>query len=118
MTRKQSCTIQGCTKPSIPGLVRGHGKCQYHWNVGCFGQAWADECEARAEKQRTWIGKRVEIPVHYDLWMQGARFGRITAYRNGKDGQSDYFLVRIDRPQVKKLLKVWRHDWDFMKETR
>lgn len=24
-----------------------------------------------------YIGRRVEIPTHYDLWMQGARFGKI-----------------------------------------
>lgn len=39
------CTI--CGKPGIPGLIRGAGKCQYHWNVGAYGQEWADECEAR-----------------------------------------------------------------------
>ena len=42
-TGRQLCTI--CKEPSIPGLVKGRGKCQYHWNVGAFGQAWADRVE-------------------------------------------------------------------------
>jgi hypothetical protein len=41
MTNK--CTI--CGKPSIPGLRPGNGKCQYHWNEGCFGKPWADKIE-------------------------------------------------------------------------
>ena len=61
------------------------------------------------------IGQRIEIPVHYDLWMRGARFGEITAFRNGKDGTSDYYLVKIDHPQVRKRLKLWRLDWDYAK---
>jgi hypothetical protein len=60
-------------------------------------------------------GTRVEIPVHYDRWMQGARFGVVTVYRHGRDGQSDYVKVKLDHPQVRKQLKVWRHDWPYMK---
>ena len=43
MTRiaKQTCTI--CGKPSIPGLKSGNGKCQYHWDAGVWGKAWADK---------------------------------------------------------------------------
>lgn len=44
--KKQKCTIPGCGKESIPGLLRGNGKCQYHYNVGQFGRAWADKVEA------------------------------------------------------------------------
>jgi hypothetical protein len=61
------------------------------------------------------IGSRVEIPVHYDMWMRGARMGVVTAFRNGQSGQSDYVLVKLDHPQAKKSLKVWRLDWDYMK---
>lgn len=61
------------------------------------------------------IGTRIEIPVHYDLWMQGATHGTITAFRHGKPGQSDYYLVKMDHPEVKKHLKLWRLDWDYVK---
>jgi hypothetical protein len=64
---------------------------------------------------QTAIGQRIEIPVHYDLWMRGARFGTIRAFRNGKPGTSDYVLVRLEHPGVKKLLKLWRPDWDYTK---
>ncbi len=37
----QKCTL--CNEKSIPGLLKGHGKCQYHWNVGAFGKEWADK---------------------------------------------------------------------------
>jgi len=38
--KRQKCTE--CEKPSIPGIKRGHGKCQYHWNAGVWGKAWAN----------------------------------------------------------------------------
>lgn len=60
-------------------------------------------------------GKRIEIPVHYDLWARGARFGVVTAFRNGAVGQSDHYLVKMDHPQVKKRLKLWRLDWAHIK---
>lgn len=60
-------------------------------------------------------GRRIEIPVHYDLWMRGARFGLITAFRHGEPGQSDYVLVKMDHAQVKRRLKLWRIDWDYAK---
>ena len=40
----QKCTI--CGKRSVPGLRAGEGKCQYHYNVGQFGTAWADYVRA------------------------------------------------------------------------
>lgn len=43
---KQMCSIPGCDKRSIPGLIRGHGKCQYHWNAGVWGKEWADKAAA------------------------------------------------------------------------
>lgn len=62
------------------------------------------------------LGQRIEIPVHYDLWMRGARYGVITAFRHGKAGQqSDHYLVKMDHPQVKRRLKLWRLDWDYVK---
>jgi hypothetical protein len=67
------------------------------------------------QDQSALVGKRIEIPVHYNLWMQGARFGEVTAFRHGKDGHSDYVLVKMDHPQVKRRLKLWRIDWDYAK---
>lgn len=64
---------------------------------------------------RELIGKRIEIPVHYDLWMRGARFGVVTQFRHGGPGQSDYVLVKLDHPQVKRRLKLWRPDWEYAK---
>ncbi len=57
------------------------------------------------------VGKRVEIPVHYDMWMRGARFGEVTAFHHGKEGRSAYVIVKFDHPQAKKRLKVWALDW-------
>lgn len=60
------------------------------------------------------IGQCVEIPVHYDMWMRGARFGEIVSYHEGKPGRSAFIKVRLDHPQVRRLFKVWRIDWDYM----
>ena len=61
------------------------------------------------------IGKRIEIPVHYDLWMRGARFGTVTKAMPGKPGQSAFVYVKMDHPQVKRRLKLWALDWDYCK---
>lgn len=61
------------------------------------------------------LGKRIEIPVSYDLWMRGARFGRVTGFRTGKPGQGAYVTVKMDHPQVKRSLKLWALDWDYAK---
>lgn len=38
------CAI--CGKDGIPGLPRGAGRCQYHYNVAAFGKEWANKVEA------------------------------------------------------------------------
>ena len=60
------------------------------------------------------IGDRIEIPVHYDRWAQGARYGVITSYRNGRNGYSAYFNVKLDRLPTKRL-KLWKLDWEYAK---
>lgn len=62
---------------------------------------------------QTMIGRRIEIPVHYDMWARGARFGEITSFRRGKPGQSDYVTVKLDHAQVKRRVKLWRIDWKY-----
>lgn len=71
--------------------------------------------DVRSPDNRPPIGARIEIPVHYDMWMRGARTGTVTTFRRGKLGQSDYVTVRMDHPQVRKLLKVWAPDWGYTK---
>lgn len=62
------------------------------------------------ENIKALIGYRIEIPVHYDLWMRGARYGTIVAAYRGKCGTSAYASVKIDHPQVRRRLKLWAHD--------
>lgn len=62
------------------------------------------------------LGKRIEIPVHYDLWMRGARYGMVTRFcKAGPNDRSDYLLVKMDHTGVKKSLKMWRVDWEYAK---
>ncbi len=61
------------------------------------------------------VGDRIEIPVHYDMWMRGARFGVVTARRNGGDGTSGYFLLKLDRTPAGRRLKLWDHDVPYAK---
>jgi hypothetical protein len=37
----QRCTE--CGNRSIKGLKPGHGKCQWHWDAGCFGREWSKQ---------------------------------------------------------------------------
>lgn len=52
------------------------------------------------------IGHRVEIAPHYDLWMQGARFGTIKSFRRSVDGKSIIARIKMDHPQVKTLARI------------
>jgi hypothetical protein len=63
------------------------------------------------------IGRRVEIPVHFDLWMRGARFGRISAVTSvpprGTDDRAVY--VRMDNKRVRKLVRVPAVAFEYMR---
>lgn len=59
---------------------------------------------------------RIEIPVHYDMWMRGARFGTVVGFRHGREGQSDYLMVRMDHSSIRNCLKLWKPDWSYAKE--
>ncbi len=67
------------------------------------------------ENIKRMIGQRIEIPVHYNLWMRGARYGTIVAAYHGKPGTSAYASVKIDHPQVRRRLKLWAHDIAYAK---
>lgn len=70
------------------------------------------------------VGKRVEIPVYADKWMQGARFGVVervidrshTSYLDPKDPRGmTVFRVRLDHPQArKKLYGYYAQDCKFV----
>lgn len=52
--------------------------------------------------------QRIEIPVHFDLWMRGARHGVIRRVR--KDGT---WIVKMDNPNVKRLVHIAPEDQVF-----
>lgn len=63
------------------------------------------------------IGKRVEIPVHFDWWARGARYGTVKAFRyanHDKGVHSDCLLVRLDALPNGKCVRVYRLDWPYM----
>ena len=51
------------------------------------------------------INARVEIAPHYDLWMQGAKYGQIKDF----DGEGNAW-VKMDHPAVRKLVKIPNKD--------
>jgi hypothetical protein len=59
---------------------------------------------------RVLVGKRIELPVHYDMWMRGGRYGRVTAFRHGKPGQSCHVIFQPDNAPSKRV-KVWALDF-------
>lgn len=69
---------------------------------------WID---AKIKACRALIGKRVEIPVHYDLWMRGARYGVVTSVT--KD--ATHICVRMDHPGVKRLARIAGMDVEYIK---
>ena len=69
------------------------------------------------ENLQQYVGKRIEIPVHYNAWARGARFGVVTAWRRGgadRSRQTDYISVKLDAIPNKRL-KIWRMDIEYAK---
>lgn len=72
----------------------------------------------RGTKNHVCVGKRVEIPAYCDLWMQGARFGTVERVIEGMGNYLEphdprgatIFAVRMDNPQVKRLVRVIADD--------
>jgi hypothetical protein len=76
------------------------------WLDQPFPQGPADRSAFHAK----WlVGKRVEIPVHYDMWMRGARYGRVTRW------DSKGVWVRLDHKQAKRSQRVWNIDLTHLK---
>jgi hypothetical protein len=55
------------------------------------------------------VGERIEIPVHFDLWMRGARFGRVTKH----SVKNRCVYVKMDHSQVRRLVKLWYADMEY-----
>ena len=60
------------------------------------------------------IGKSVEIPPHLDLWMRGARTGTVHSISTNPGLRTVYARVRMDHPQVKRLVTVEFNDLKFL----
>lgn len=67
--------------------------------------------ETQAAKARNMLGRRVEIPVHYDMWARGARYGVVTSI--GPD--CEYVRVQLDMLPRSRRFKVWRLDFDYVR---
>jgi len=52
-------------------------------------------------------GKRVEIPVHFDIWMRGARFGVVSSVGAG------FIRVKMDNPRVRRRVRIEAKDFPF-----
>lgn len=59
------------------------------------------------------IGKRIEIPVHYDHWMQGAKYGLVKQLTSNSAGRF-FFVVQMDNTNAGKVY-VWQDSWDYIK---
>lgn len=53
--------------------------------------------------------QRIEIPVHFDQWMQGARFGTIVSEAPNQ------LKIRMDHPGIKRLLTIRGDDLNLCK---
>jgi len=49
MRTKNFCTV--CGAPGIPGLKKGNGKCQFHWNAGNWGADWAEKIKQESAQR-------------------------------------------------------------------
>ena len=70
----------------------------------------------RFTRKGTLVGDRVELSPHLDLWMRGARFG-VIAWQSTRHKPGEYatFKVRMDHPQIKRLVTVQIADLAWIK---
>lgn len=59
------------------------------------------------------IGTRIEIPAHYDRWMQGAKYGKVIALKASLTN-GNYLLVQMDNPKAGRV-KVWSESWQYIR---
>jgi len=74
--------------------------------------------DTKETQAKALVGKRIEIPVHYDMWMRGARFGKVVGLaweHSSGDKVIRALRVKLDHPQARKQLKIWRLDFDHVK---
>lgn len=79
----------------------------------------------RGTTKHACVGKRVQIPAYTDLWMRGARFGKIVRVIEGTGNYvqandprgATIFVVKMDHPQVRKLARVVADDCTFVSDA-
>lgn len=55
----------------------------------------------------SYVGERIELAPHLDLWMRGARYGTVVMQSTAhKEGERMRLKVRMDHPQVKRLAVI------------
>jgi len=69
----------------------------------------ADIANGKDAQSKALIGKRIQIPVHYDMWMRGARFGVVT----GRSVAGRYIRVKLDLAPIRPQ-KVFYLDLDYI----
>lgn len=74
----------------------------------------------RVNAAKSLVGKRIEIPIHYDAWMRGARCGIVASLKwrpsfNGDGREVCGVKVRLDHPQYRTLKTIWMIDIDYVK---
>lgn len=55
--KTQPCTL--CEAKSIPGLIRGAGKCAYHWAELHWGTKWAAKCHPDHPEAKAYLRKAI-----------------------------------------------------------
>ena len=63
------------------------------------------------------LGRRVEIPAHYDVWMRGARYGVISCVTALSDRRTKTrsVYVRMDNTRVRKRVRVPSTDFEHLR---
>lgn len=78
------------------------------WTVGILGAGALIYRETHKRKSNPahddFIGRRVELSPHFDLWMRGARYGVV------RKVEGDILVIKMDHPQVKKLVRARKED--------
>lgn len=84
----------------------------HHYSTKGYPVSYISDKQKQA---RDLVGKRVEVPVHYDVWMRGARYGVVRSLWWQSDGVCAGVKVKLDHPQARRLLRVHRIDLDYIK---
>jgi hypothetical protein len=98
------------SRGAADALSQGHPKSSVVPVHPAFPAGTVGYLEQKYAQAKGLVGQRVEMPVHYDAWAMGNRYGQVTSV--GRGGK--FVNVQLDKTPSQRT-KLHRVDFDYAK---